>query len=490
MSITRSGGVLMPVSSLHSPYGIGTFGKAAYEFVDFLKQSGAKLWQVLPLGPTGFGDSPYQSFSAFAGNPYFIDLDMLIAEGLLTEKDLQNLKYNDETVDYESIYNTRFDCLYKAFSRFDVSDGEFLNFCLKNKAWLEDYSFYMAVKNYFDQKSWSFWDKEIKNREKSKIEQYKTKLKDEISFYKFLQFKFFSQWYALKAYANENGIKIVGDIPIYVAMDSADTYFNPQLFQFDEQLSPVAVAGCPPDAFSETGQLWGNPLYNWDNHEKDGFKWWISRIEHCFNMYDIVRIDHFRGFESYYSIDAKSDTAINGKWEKGPGMKLFKAIKSALGDVDIIAEDLGFLTNKVYTLLKRSGFCGMKVLQFAFDELSNENKYLPHNYDKNCVVYTGTHDNTTTLDYYKKARPAVKRYIRSYLNCSGKNVSEAFVRAAYASTAVMAIVPMADLLNLGQEGRINTPSTLGNNWLWRITKAQLCPEVAEKLKHFTTLYGR
>ena len=393
----RKCGVLMPVASLPSRFGIGGFSKEAYDFVDFLEQGGQSLWQILPLGPTGYGDSPYQSFSTFAGNPYYISLDALIEDGLLTEEECEAADYGDnpDYINYEKIYNTRFALLRKAFAGTDVDqDEKYQKFVADNAAWLKDYAMYMAIKDSLGGIAWIEWDEDIRLRRPSAMAHYEELLKDDIAFYSYLQYLFATQWAQLKAYANKKGIQIIGDIPIYVAFDSADTWANPELFQLDEENIPTAVAGCPPDAFSATGQLWGNPLYRWDYHEKTGFAWWIRRLEYCFTIYDVVRIDHFRGFDEYWAIPYGDPTAEFGRWEKGPGYALFAAMKKALGNREVIAEDLGFLTPSVLKLVKKSGYPGMKVLQFAFDS-REESDYLPHNYTKNCVVYTGTHDNDT-----------------------------------------------------------------------------------------------
>lgn len=489
----RKSGILLPISSLPSAYGIGGFSKEAYEFVDFLQEAGQKLWQILPLGPTGYGDSPYQSFSTFAGNPYFIDLEKLIEEGLLTKAEAEACDFgtHPEYIDYEKMYFSRFEVLRKAFERFRaVTRPAYNEFLRDNADWLEDYAFYMAVKNHFDGHSWLEWDEDIKLREAEAVSTYKEKLKHDIDFYKFQQYEFYKQWQALKAYANDRGIQIVGDIPIYVALDSADTWAHKELFQLDEEGVPTAVAGCPPDAFSATGQLWGNPLYNWDYHKSTGYKWWMKRLSYCFKLYDIVRIDHFRGFDEYYAIPYGDKTAEFGHWEKGPGYDLFDVMKRTLGDKAVIAEDLGFLTDSVIEMVKRTGFPGMKILQFAFDP-REESDYLPHNYGKNCVVYTGTHDNDTTKSWYHTLDDASRDFADRYLNLiDNSHVALDFVRAALASVADTAVIPMQDYLELGIEARINTPSTLGDNWKWRMKKGVCTKALAEKIRRLTRLYGR
>lgn len=489
----RAGGILLPVSSIPSKYGIGTFSKEAYEFVDFLAKAGQTYWQILPLGPTGYGDSPYQSFSTFAGNPYYIDLEQLTRAGYLTEEDCEGCDYgsNEECVDYEKIYNSRFKILYKAFVNSKIeSSSEFKDFVRKNEAWLSDYALYMAIKDSLGGISWAQWDEDIKTRKSSALEKYKKELKEQILFYEFQQFLFKSQWTKLKEYANEKGILIIGDIPIYVAFDSADTWANPSLFQLDESCTPIGVAGCPPDAFSATGQLWGNPLYRWEYHKKTGYEWWMRRISYCYELYDVVRIDHFRGFDEYYSIPYGNPTAEFGKWEKGPGYDLFKVMKEKLGNKPVIAEDLGFLTPSVLKLVKKTGYPGMKILQFAFDS-REESDYLPHNYTSNSVVYTGTHDNDTTLGWLNAIGRKDKSFAKRYLNIkSNKDIEWEFIRAALSCVSDTAIIPMQDYLGLGSEARINIPSTLGNNWKWRMVKGSLTEELAEKIYKMSKMYGR
>ena len=485
----RECGILMPISSLHSPYGIGTLGLAASEFADFVKQSGAKLWQVLPVGPTGYGDSPYQSFSVFAGNPYFIDLDTLISDGLLKKDEVKGLR-NPKQIDYKSQYDKRFAVLRKAFCRFakkSENDKDYQKFLEEQSAWLENYAFYMALKNEFDGVEWLKFPEDVKSGKS--LEKLREKTCEEQEFQKFLQFEFYKQWQSLHDYCKEIGVRIVGDIPIYTSLDSSDVFFSPELFQLDENKLPKAVAGCPPDAFSEDGQLWGNPLYDWEYQSGNNFEWWIGRIKHAFSLYDIVRIDHFRGFESYYSIPYGSKNAKKGKWVKGPDFSLFKQVKSQLGDVEIIAEDLGMIDKKVQRLLDRTGFCGMKVLQFAFGD-TNRNKYLPHEYDKNCVVYTGTHDNTTTRAWFDELTEREKKRVCDYLNCESDTAVESMIRSAISSNAKYAVIPMADILELGASGRINTPSTLGGNWVWRVGRRDLSKTRATKVRKLCEIYGR
>lgn len=489
----RSSGILMHITSLPSPYGIGTFGKEAYEFVDFLVKAGQKYWQILPLGSTSFGDSPYQSFSAFAGNPYFIDLDLLNKEGILSKKDYETLDFGHsiESVDYEKIFKNKMKVLKVAFNNAKNKYLEDIKeFKEDNTQWLEDYALYMAIKEKFQLKPWKLWDEDIKLRKESAIKTYKKELKEEIEYWVFLQYLFYKQYGELKAYANSKGVKIIGDIPIYVAEDSADTWANSNIFLLDENKIPTVVAGCPPDAFSETGQLWGNPIYDWKALEKQNYLWWIQRIAGSKKLYDVIRIDHFRGFESYWQIPYGEETAINGTWVKGPGIKLSNAIKKALGDVEIIAEDLGFLTEEVINFRIESGYPGMKVLQFAFDS-REESDYLPHNYEKNCVVYTGTHDNYTVNGWFKNTNKADVDYAVRYLNLSEKEgYNWGFIRGALSSVGSLAIAQMQDYLGLGDEGRMNIPSTLGGNWQWRVKKEALTEELAEKINKIAKLYGR
>lgn len=494
----RRNGMLMPISSLPSKYGIGCFSKEAYEFVDVLKKSGQSLWQILPLGPTGYGDSPYQAFSTFAGNPYYIDLEALIEDGYITLEECGAADFGDdeEYVNYEKIYHARFLILKLAYERIKESGGldeaDYLAFKEKESAWLEDYALYMAVKNRFQGRSWDEWAEDIRLRRPEAMAYYKEELKDEIEFYEYLQYLFYTQWMELKAYANENGVQIVGDIPIYVAFDSADTWANPGLFQLDGENRPVAVAGCPPDGFSATGQLWGNPLYKWDYHRETGYAWWVQRVEHCFKLYDIMRIDHFRGFDEYYAIPYGDKTAERGHWEKGPGMDLFNTIRYRLGDLPIIAEDLGFLTDSVRKLLADSGYPGMKVLQFAFDS-REDSDYLPHNYGRNCVVYTGTHDNDTLQGWYQCISNEDKEMALTYLNNRATDAADIhwdYICLAMRSVADTCIIPVQDFLGLGTKARMNTPSTLGGNWAWRMRRGAFTDELMEKIHELTRVTAR
>ena len=489
----RTSGVLMPISSLPSPYGIGTMGKAARKFIDFLDKAGQTYWQILPICPTSYGDSPYQSFSSFAGNPYFIDLEYLCKEGFLKKKECESFDWggSEKHVDYGTMYVSRYALLKKAYARFkEHIPADYESFCKKEAEWLDEYSLFMALKDANDGIAWLEWDEDLKVRKPEAIKKARETYADDIEFYCMLQYLFFKQWNALKAYANERGIQIIGDVPIYVALDSADVWANPTQFYLDEELNPIEVAGCPPDAFSEDGQLWGNPLFRWDVMKKDDYAWWTKRISAMADLYDIVRIDHFRGFDSYYAIPAKDDTAKNGKWKEGPGMDLFRALAKKLGKLPIIVEDLGFLTPSVHKLLKDSGFPGMKVIQFAFDS-REDSDYLPHNYPKNCVVYTGTHDNDTCMGWVKTAPKQAVKYAKEYLNLTKEEgYNWGLMRGAWSSVADMAIVPMQDLIGLGSEARINTPSTIGNNWKWRATADQIDNKLAKKLLKYMIMYGR
>lgn len=489
----RRSGILLPVSSIPSEYGIGAFSKEAYEFVDFLEKAGQKLWQILPLGPTGYGDSPYQSFSTFAGNPYFIDLEAFIERGWLSEEECQAEDFGGSKayVDYEKIYFNKNKLLRKAYENSGISScQEFKQFFQENAYWLDDFSLYMAIKETMEGKSWIEWEKNAKTRDPKTMEKYRKELAGEMEYYSFLQYFFSMQWSELKAYANKKGIQIVGDIPIYVALDGADAWANPELFQLDEDCTPLAVAGCPPDAFSATGQLWGNPLYRWDYHKETGYDWWMKRIAYCYKLYDIVRIDHFRGFEAYYSIPYGDKTAENGHWEKGPDYDFFRVMKEKLGKKAVIAEDLGFLTKEVYKMVAKTRYPGMKVLQFAF-EGGKDSEYLPHNYEKNCVVYTGTHDNQTNVGWVEELSRKDKAFVKKYLHVKKySDIPGALVHAAMASVADTAIIPIQDWLELGAEARMNMPSTLGNNWKWRLVKGQLTDELAERIREMTETYFR
>ena len=489
----RAGGILMHITSLPSRYGIGTMGKEAKRFVNFLEESGQTYWQILPVCPTSYGDSPYQSFSSFAGNPYLIDLELLCEDGLLTEEECGSYFWGktEAEVDFGVLYENRYALLRKAYARFlNKTPKDFSAFCDKEKDWLSDYAMFMALKEANGGVSWFEWKKEQKFREKDAMEKAAEEYREEIGFYQMLQYLFFKQWRRLKAYANKKGILIIGDVPIYVAGDSADVWANPDQFYLDQELNPIEVAGCPPDAFSEDGQLWGNPLFRWDVMKEDGYRWWTKRIQAMAKLYDVVRIDHFRGFDSYYAIPAADTTARNGEWKKGPGMDLFRTLEEKLGKLPIIVEDLGFLTPSVRKLLKDSGFPGMKVLQFAFDT-REESDYLPHNYEKNCVVYTGTHDNDTVLGWMRTAPKDCVSFAKKYLKLTRKEGYHwGMMRGAWASVSDLAIVPMQDILGLGSRARMNTPATLGCNWKWRAEKKDINRKLAKKVKKYMKLYKR
>lgn len=487
----RKSGIILPIFSLPSNYGVGTFGIEAYKFVDFLEKANQSYWQILPIGPTSYGDSPYQSFSTFAGNPYFIDLDLLIKDELLKQEEINTLDFGKDNgdIDYEKLYLNRYKVLKIAFNRFDESNKEYEEFKDNNNFWIYDYALFMALKDYNEGKAWTSWKEDIRTRKKRAIIKYSTTLKDEIEFQMFMQFKFYEQWETLRIYANKKGIEIIGDIPIYVAEDSSDVWANTRLFMLDDNLVPTNVAGCPPDAFSDTGQLWGNPIYNWEVHKEEKFKWWIERVKSSLGLFDVVRIDHFRGFVGYWSIPYGDETAIDGKWEVGPGIELFDSIKDELGDINVIAEDLGYITEDVRDLLDYCGFPGMRVLQFAFDP-KGDSEYLPHNFDKNTVAYTGTHDNDTIKGWFKGLSKEEKKFCMNYTNMRNENDNWSLIKAIISSTANTAIVQMQDLLNISSEGRINFPSKIGFNWRWRMDKSHLNGELANKLKYLTILYRR
>lgn len=489
----RTSGILMHISSLPSPYGIGTMGKEARKFVDFLEKSSQTYWQILPVNPTSYGDSPYQSFSSFAGNPYFIDLEYLCKDKLLTKKECESFSWgkSEKYIDYGILYENRFQLLKIAFSRFEKKiPTDFEEFCKEQESWLEDYALFMALKDAHNGVSWLEWEKELRFREPAAMEQAKKEYAKDISFWKMLQYLFFQQWNRMKTYTNEKGIEIIGDVPIYVAMDSADVWANPTQFYLNKKLKPIDVSGCPPDAFSEEGQLWGNPLFRWDVMKEDDYAWWTRRIAFMSKLYNVVRIDHFRGFDSYYAIPAKDKNAVNGEWRVGPGMELFRVLERKLGKLNIIVEDLGFLTPSVIKLVKDCGFPGMKVLQFAFDT-REDGDYLPHNYEKHCVVYTGTHDNDTLLGWFHTAPKESVRYAKEYLALSKKEgYNWGMMRGAWASVGNLAIVPMQDLLDISSEGRMNTPSTIGTNWKWRVKDGQINNKLAKKISHYMVAYGR
>ena len=483
----------MHISSLPSEYGIGTMGKEARKFVDFLVKAGQTYWQILPVCPTSYGDSPYQSFSSFAGNPYFIDLTLLCGEKLLKKEECESYFWGKKRTeaDFGTLYQNRYDLLKKAHSRFRKREPEeFSFFCEEEKEWLSDYAVFMALKDAHQGAAWEEWEDDFRFRKDAAMQKARITYAEEIHFYQMLQYLFFKQWRSLKEYANEKGIQIIGDVPIYVAGDSADVWANPDQFYLDEQLHPIEVAGCPPDAFSEDGQLWGNPLFRWDVMKRDGYAFWTKRISAMSKLYDVVRIDHFRGFDSYYAIPSGETTAKNGEWKKGPGMDLFRTLEKKLGKLNIIVEDLGFLTPSVLKLVKKSGFPGMKVLQFAFDP-REESDYLPHNYKKHSVVYTGTHDNDTAAGWFKTAPRECVNFAKKYLNLTKEEGYHwGMMRGAWASVSDLAVVPMQDILGLGSAARMNTPSTLGCNWKWRAAPDQITPKLAAKVRKYMKMYGR
>ena len=569
----RASGLLLPVFSLPGKYGIGCFSDEAYRFVDFVKEAGQKYWQILPVGPTGYGDSPYQSFSAFAGNPYFISPDTLVREGLLTEEEAAEAVYDkgtcggEATINYAWLYHTREPLLRKAYERWksgsspdtgvavsapdSSADGiSFAAFCKENASWLPDYALFMALKKAHGGAGFMQWEKDLRMREPAALEKARQELAEEIEFQCFLQYQFERQWTALKSYANGQGISIIGDIPIYVPADSAEVWAYPELFQLHEDGTCKAVAGCPPDGFSATGQLWGNPLYDWKHHRDTGYAWWISRMRRCSSLFDIVRIDHFRGFDQYYAIPADSADARIGQWEDGPGIDLFRAIEKEIPGLTIIAEDLGYITESVRQLVRDTGYPNMKVLEFAFDsrDSSGRESYLPYNYEKNCVVYTGTHDNETLVGWLDHILPEEREEVLAFTGLDGgsgdlwaydapenagqtdaargrsapgavhekpaqgdpapgerekaaavrkaaadaetKRLARAMVRAAMASVGNLCVIPMQDWLLLGDEARINTPSTTGSNWVWRMADGAASPALAGQIRRMTQTYGR
>lgn len=498
MEFSRSAGILLHPTSLPGKFGIGELGSEIYNFINFLKDSGQTLWQVFPLGPTGYGDSPYQCFSAFAGNPLLISLEKLKEEGLLTEDDLNTLPgFNPHNIDFGNIIPVKTNLLRKAFNNYKANGSDTAHqikmFNENNKDWLDDFALFMACKNYHNGVQWSQWEREIAFREEGAVAKWNEKLAGEVEYQKFAQYKFYEQWTAVKKYANENGIKIIGDLPIFIANDSSDLWANKSLFSVNQETGELeTVAGVPPDYFSETGQLWGNPLYKWDIMEANNFSWWKKRFSQMYELIDIVRIDHFRGFEAYYEIPGDAETAMHGQWLKAPGVKLFKEIKNALGDAPIIAEDLGVITKEVEELRDMFNFPGMKILQFAFGE-DGDKGFLPHNHKKNCVVYSGSHDNDTTRGFFeneKKINSGIFEWTQKYLNYYGDDMCGAVIHSAYSSVADMVIIPMQDLLNLGTEARMNFPGKLGGNWTWRFTWEQIPAELPSKLKEMTMIFER
>ena len=484
----------MPISSLPSPYGIGTLGQAAYDFVDFLAQAKQAWWQLLPVGQTSFGDSPYQCFSAYAGNPYFIDLDMLCDDELLKPEELEGIDWGADpsNVAYETLYQNRYPVLTLAARRcWEREEKKVMAFAEENSHWIQDYALFMAVKKRFGMKAWTEWeDEDIRLRRPEAMARCREELKEDIGLYVCIQYLFFQQWEALRAYAHKKGVGIIGDMPIYVAMDSADVWADPGSFQLDEKNVPIEVAGVPPDSFSEDGQLWGNPLYNWDAMKKDGFGWWIRRIDGASKLYDVLRIDHFRGLESYWAVPYGEKNAKKGRWVKGPGMDLVGVLTSWFPNIQFIAEDLGYHTPEVEQLLTDSGLPGMKILEFAFDS-REPSDYQPHTYTSNCICYPGTHDNATLMEWKEEADPADLAMAKTYL---GLNEEEGFhwgiIRGGMSSVADLFVAQMQDYLALGKEARMNTPGILGGNWQWRMKKDAITKELTRKIAEYTALYGR
>ena len=493
----RSSGILMHLTSLPGPYGIGTMGRSAFAFVDFLCRSGQSCWQILPLSPTGYGDSPYQSSSAYAGNHYLIDLDLLAEDGLLKKEEYTALPWSrrDDRVDFGLQYNSRLKVLRLAYDRFvgvgGMEGSEFRSFCRENEGWLQEYALFMALKDQHGGKPWHQWESGVKFRRPEAIDHARVTLAGEITFYCFVQYLFFRQWDALHTYAAEKGIEIIGDVPIYVPMDSVEVWSRPELFQLDEKLDPVAVAGCPPDGFTEDGQLWGNPLYNWEKMEQDGYRWWLDRLGAAGRLYDVIRLDHFRGFEAYWAVPYGDATARNGKWVKGPAMKFIRALQEGLPGLKLIAEDLGFLTQEVLELRDESGYPGMKVLQFAFDP-KEPSDYLPHTYGHNSVCYTGTHDNMTMRQWFETSDADVQNFATEYMLLTEKEgLVWGTIRTAMASVSDTCIIQMQDYLDLGGEARMNLPGTLsGDNWTWRMTEGLLTKDLSDRILHMTRLYAR
>jgi 4-alpha-glucanotransferase len=500
---SRRSGILLHPTSLPGPFGIGSLGREALAFVDFLEASQQCIWQVLPLGPTGYGDSPYQSFSSFAGNPLLIDLEELAGEGFLAPEHLENApEFPVDHVDYGRVFAFKREILKSAHLHWkrhgdSATRQSFDAFCERERSWLEDFSLFMALKRTFEAEgrtgAWSSWPAELVRRKPDELERWRIRAADEIEQQKFQQFLFFRQWQTVKRYASERAIRIIGDLPIYVAYDSADSWANQELFYFDDKGSPTVVAGVPPDYFSDTGQLWGNPIYDWKRHKETGYGWWVERIRASLGLVDSLRLDHFRGFEAYWEVPAGERTAVNGRWVKGPGANFFTALKQALeqeiGDLPLIAEDLGVITPPVEKLRDRFGFPGMKVLQFAFDE-DADNDYLPHNYLPHSVVYTGTHDNDTTLGWFQNESEAVRDQVRRYLGRDGHDIVWDLIRLAFSSAANTAVIPLQDAMKLGSAARMNVPSRSGGNWRWRFTEDMITEEITGRLRELSRLYGR
>ena len=493
----RKSGILMHISSLPGAGGIGSLGKEAYAFADFLEASGMKLWQVLPMGPTGYGESPYQSFSVHAGNPMLISTEKLVADGLLTlDPGEEFMPTQDERVEFDQVRENKEKLLRKAFHQSEKGLLPEIRQFLRDERWVSDFALFTAVKQHFGGVMWRQWpDEGIKMRRKESLLQYRMMLDEDVRYHVFCQFIFFRQWKEFKAYCNNKGIELFGDMPIYVAEDSADTWTQPEVFQLDKNRAPKRVAGVPPDYFSADGQMWGNPLYRWEAHRETGYQWWITRLWYCFELYDVVRIDHFRGFDEYFSIPYGSETAAEGHWEKGPGIELFRAVEQALGKREIIAEDLGYMSETVRQLVRDSGFPGMKVLEFAFDsrDTGSASDYLPHNYPVNSVAYTGTHDNETLVSWYQTITSAERALVRDYL-CDyatpEAQLYKSMIALIFRSAAATCIIPMQDWLGLNNSARINKPSTVGENWRWRLKKSQLTPKLQKEICSITTRYGR
>ncbi len=507
MRFPRASGILLHPTSLPGRFGIGDFGREAYQFADFLVSTGQRLWQVLPLGPTGCGNSPYQCLSVFAGNPLFISLEKLAEESYLEPSDLETAPiFPEDKVDYGAVTGFKMPLLKKSFENFEKratpdEQKQFQAFCRQNASWLEPYSLFMALKEAHNFAAWNTWDEDIRKRQPKSLKRWSKKLDHEICCHKYQQYQFFKQWSELKRYCNEHGIKLIGDMPIFVAPDSADVWSHPEMFYLDDKGRPTVVAGVPPDYFSQTGQLWGNPLYRWNIIAKKKYAWWIERFRAMCVLVDIIRLDHFRGFEKYWEIPVSDTTAINGRWVPGPGAKLFKAAQKALGTLPIIAEDLGVITPEVDALREQFGFPGMRVLQFAFGQGLDAERYRPHNYPHNCVVYTGTHDNNTTIGWFRgedvqdstqsrEEREREKQLALKYLGTDGREINWDFIRLALMSVADTVIIPMQDILGLGSQARMNTPAKAEGNWCWRFTPDMVTEEIKHRLRELTTLYGR
>ncbi len=503
----RRSGILLHPTSLPGGTGIGDLGNEAYHFVDFLSETGQSLWQVLPLGPTGYGDSPYQCFSAFAGNPLLISLEALRDSGWLVRRALEpGPKFSNKRVDYEAVIEFKNRLLWKSFDNFKINastaeKGEFERFCHGARVWLEPYSFFRSIKDHHSGKPWTDWEPHLRDREDRALHFWRENHAREIEGHQFFQFIFFKQWASLARYANQHGIQIIGDLPIFVAHDSADVWSHPELFHLDDQGQPTKVAGVPPDYFSETGQLWGNPIYRWDVMEGTGYRWWLDRVRAALQLVDIIRLDHFRGFEAYWAVPAGETTAVGGEWEPGPGRRLFETIRNVLGDLPIIAEDLGFITKEVDELRERLGFPGMRILQFAFGTDAQADSFRPYNFPQDCVVYSGTHDNDTTVGWFSSAGAgqstrsvtevdAERKFLLSYLGTDGAEINWDFIRLALGSVARTAIIPLQDVLGLGSEARMNIPSRESGNWSWRFAAGDLTKNRRRRLAELTATYGR